>query len=56
MISEEEKCRLAINELKRVASKNYGTLPPNVFEKTAKKAKVDVRTLYQYIEEKGIII
>lgn len=56
MISEEERCRLAVNELQRLALQTYGTLKPNVFEKTAKMAKVDVRTLYQYIEERDIII
>ena len=55
MISEEEKCRLAVNELKRLSVRN-GLLKPNVFEKTAKKAKIDVKTLYRYIKEKGIII
>ena len=56
MISEDERCRLAVNELQRLASKTYGCLKYNDFEKVAKRAKLDVRTLYEYIEEKDIII
>lgn len=56
MISEEERCRLAVNELQRLALKTYGCLKPNVFEKVAKRAKVDVGTLYRYIKEKDVII
>lgn len=56
MISEDERCRLAVNELKRLALQTYGWLKPNVFEKIAKRAKVDVKTLYRYIKEKDVII
>lgn len=56
MISEDERCRLAVNELKRLALQTYGGLKPNVFEKIAKRAKVDVKTLYRYIKEKDVII
>ena len=56
MISEEERCRLAVNELQHLAFQTNGALKLGVFEKVAKKAKVDVRTLYQYIKERDIII
>lgn len=56
MVSEDERCRLAVNELKRLSSLQHSVLKPNQFKRVAKQAKIDERTLYSYIKERDIII
>ena len=56
MISETERCRIAVLELQREANKYNGVLLPRKFEKIAKKAKLEPDVLYQYIKEHDIII
>ena len=56
MVSESERCRLAVKELQKEAEKYNGLLLPRKFEKIAKKAKVEVDVLYKYIKENDIII
>lgn len=56
MVNEDERCRLAVNELKRIARSTNGLFKPQQFEKVAKQAKVDVRSLYQYIKENEVIL
>ena len=56
MISESERCRIAVRELQREAEKYNGVLLPKKFEKIAKKAKLEPKTLYQYIKVNDIII
>ena len=56
MISESERCRIAVRELQREADKYNGVLLPRKFEKIAKKLKLEPKTLYQYIKNNDIII
>lgn len=56
MISESERCRIAVRELQREAEKYNGAIIPKHFEKIAKKAKLEPKTLYQYIKVNDIII
>ena len=56
MFSEEVRCELAVKELQRLATKYNGVLKPSDYKKVVKQAKIDERTLYQYIKERDIII
>lgn len=56
MISESERCRIAVLELQREADKYNGVLLPKKFEKIAQKAKLEPKTLYEYIRNNDIII
>ena len=56
MISESERCRIAVIELQREADKYNGVLLPRKFENIAKKAKLEPSTLYKYIKDNDIII
>ena len=56
MISESERCRIAVRELQREAEKHNGAIIPRHFEKIAQKAKLDPRTLYKYIKDNDIIV
>ena len=56
MISESERCRIAVRELQREAEKHNGAIIPRHFEKIAQKAKLEPRTLYKYIKDNDIIV
>lgn len=56
MISESERCRLAVKELQREAEKYNGVIRPSVFRKICKTAKLEEEALYKYIKDNDIII
>lgn len=56
MITESERCRIAVRELQREAEKHNGAIIPRHFDKIAQKAKLEPKTLYEYIKKNDIII